>query len=838
LNFACPSPVPVRVMAATFALLQGQPPSHQVFAPASPSVRQRSTATSGSGRSAVGTSNWACAVSGASAALAAVAIQTRKQAQSSSSRRGGKHCVASRGTFAQGVKQRHTKSSKASRRALEQVQQLVSELSAGADPTALAAALQSSGLLDVFGPPQPALAAETLTANAASADLSPLDAAWQAIAEFFFNPRLQWDENGNMLLDPQGDPLPDNLWTQFVACQATLMQRLTEGLISLGVPQPFGWAVVCYTLGVRAILFPFVKSQMETTAKMQVLNPRVKELKEKYKDDENRLNQEVGMLFMDLQVDPLQAIVPLLLQLPVFWGLYRGIRRLAIVEYEPLREGFLWIPSLYGPGFSPDPSLDWITQWQGPLIELQPKIGWETFGLYALLPAAIFVAYKQVLGAATQDKEDAPKILEFFPFMLGFITVELPQAMGLYIGTNIASSVALTNYTKANLAAKIPGYDEFVETGKWPPGVDPEKVLAKAFGVQRLTSDGTDMDDPKTVPEAIFLGRADAVKALVANEGRNIDEYDEKGIQATAYSVALDNPELMERLFELGADPCKTDKQGNNLLHYSAGYGRTKFLELLFEKGIDKVKNVPNKQGQTALDVARANLQQDKVADACREIIPLLEERGAEGKATTKDDEAKMEQIREDRKKEEELQAARGALMALAKGAQAKAQAEVAAKAAAEPKKEEEPSVLQGLPMNIGGQAPEEKKKQAEEIMQARGIVEEKVAESLDRIKQWDKEALREKFGDKFSEEQLDRLAEKVQQMSTEQLMQFAATGEQKKEEEEKDEAKEGEGSSEHAEGEHTEEKTKVHAKQEEDKVHAKEEEEDRMVKKPMKFVN
>ena len=67
---------------------------------------------------------------------------------------------------------------------------------------------------------------------------------------------------------------------------------------------------------------------------------------------------------MDLQVDPLGAVLPLLLQLPVFWGLYRGVRRLAIVEYPHLKEGFLWIPSLFGPNFKPDPSFDWILNWQ------------------------------------------------------------------------------------------------------------------------------------------------------------------------------------------------------------------------------------------------------------------------------------------------------------------------------------------------------------------------------------------------------------------------------------------------------------------------------------------
>jgi membrane protein insertase Oxa1/YidC/SpoIIIJ len=56
------------------------------------------------------------------------------------------------------------------------------------------------------------------------------------------------------------------------------------------------------------------------------------------------------MLYMDLQIDPLAAVIPLLVQLPIFWGLYRGVRRLGIVEYDHLKEPFLWIPSLYGRG--------------------------------------------------------------------------------------------------------------------------------------------------------------------------------------------------------------------------------------------------------------------------------------------------------------------------------------------------------------------------------------------------------------------------------------------------------------------------------------------------------
>jgi len=118
--------------------------------------------------------------------------------------------------------------------------------------------------------------------------------ALQPIKDFFFDSRMQYRADGSMLLDPRGDPLPDNLWTQYVAVQATLIERLDQSLRGIGISQSFGLAVCLYTLGIRTILYPIVKSQLETTAKIKVLTPRVNELKEEFKDDEERLNQEVG----------------------------------------------------------------------------------------------------------------------------------------------------------------------------------------------------------------------------------------------------------------------------------------------------------------------------------------------------------------------------------------------------------------------------------------------------------------------------------------------------------------------------------------------------------------
>eukprot|EP00445_Apocalathium_hangoei_P047464 CAMPEP_0203998972 /NCGR_PEP_ID=MMETSP0360-20130528/14333_1 /ASSEMBLY_ACC=CAM_ASM_000342 /TAXON_ID=268821 /ORGANISM="Scrippsiella Hangoei, Strain SHTV-5" /LENGTH=714 /DNA_ID=CAMNT_0050940067 /DNA_START=128 /DNA_END=2268 /DNA_ORIENTATION=+ len=537
----------------------------------------------------------------------------------------------------------------------------------------------------------PALPAEALDSKEAGS--SALD----AVKNFFFDPRLQWDENGNILLDPKGDPLPDNLWTQFVAVQATLMKRLDQSLASIGVPQSFGWAVAVYTLLIRSALYPLVKGQLETTAKIQVLAPRVNELKEKYKDNEERMQQEVGLLYMDLQVDPLGAVFPLLFQLPVFWGLYRAIRRLAIVQYEPLMKSWLWIPSLYGPNYTPDPSFKWVTEWVGPLIELHPKIGWTDFALFSILPVSIALAYREVLKEATADA-NSPKLLQALPFLLAFITVELPQAMGIYIATNIITSVTLTQWTKDQISSKIPGYDEFVKTGSWPAGVDPEKVLAKAFGVKRLVGENMGDEDPVSVPEAVFAGRADYIPELL-KKGKGIDDFDDRGIPASAYTLALNNSDLLQRLLELGASPTILDKKGNSLLHYAAGYGRHEMLPMLFERDTAKLINQTNEDGQTPIDVARMNLSQENVSEDVKKVIEIMNEKGAEGKKTTQADESRFIEERDKLKKKKELETARSALKAIAIAAvkrEAAAQDQVAdakvAEEAAAAKAEEAPA--------------------------------------------------------------------------------------------------------------------------------------------------
>jgi len=325
--------------------------------------------------------------------------------------------------------------------------------------------------------------------------------------------------------------------------------------------------------------------------------------------------------------------------------------------------------------------------------------------------------------------------------------------MGIYNATNIASSVALTSYTKNKIKEQIPGYDEFVETGEWPPGVDPEVVLAKAFGVKRLSADGMIPEDPTSIPECIFAGRADCMPKLLA-EGKDIDEYDEKGIPASLYTLALNNQDLLIRMFELGASPLVTDKKGNTMLHYLAGYGRASFWPLMLEKGVDKVLDRANEDGQTPLDVCRVNLSSEKIADDVREVLALLKEAGAKGKATTEEDEERYENLREQNKREKQLKSARSALMALA------AQNEGASAAEAQ-----SPSPAQEDAIDVAS-TPAESSTSA-----APGTI----ADSLERVKSLDIEALKKRLGGRLTEEQLQKISQRLKDMNPEELAAYVA---------------------------------------------------------------
>jgi YidC/Oxa1 family membrane protein insertase len=129
-----------------------------------------------------------------------------------------------------------------------------------------------------------------------------------------------------------------------------------EGL-GLGYSWTWGLAIIGLTIIVRLILFPLTWKQYKSAQQMQLIQPQVKELQKKYKNDRGKLQEETMKLYSEHRVNPFASCLPLILQLPVFIALYaaiKGLGPLSAPAYQASVEAlnqapFLWIPHLGNP---------------------------------------------------------------------------------------------------------------------------------------------------------------------------------------------------------------------------------------------------------------------------------------------------------------------------------------------------------------------------------------------------------------------------------------------------------------------------------------------------------
>jgi YidC/Oxa1 family membrane protein insertase len=112
-----------------------------------------------------------------------------------------------------------------------------------------------------------------------------------------------------------------------------------------GITGSYAIAIIILTLCIRGILWPIQNKATASMRQMQELQPRMNELKEKYKDDPTRMNQEVMKLYKEYNVNPLSGCLPMFVQIPIFFGFYRMLG--TAIELRNSR--FLWVHDLSQP---------------------------------------------------------------------------------------------------------------------------------------------------------------------------------------------------------------------------------------------------------------------------------------------------------------------------------------------------------------------------------------------------------------------------------------------------------------------------------------------------------
>lgn len=184
---------------------------------------------------------------------------------------------------------------------------------------------------------------------------------------------------------------------------------------------------------------------------MQELQPKLKELQEKYKNDKEKLAQEQMALYKAHGVNPLGGCLPMLVQMPVWFALYRSLLQLS--RQGLLNEGFFWIPSLAGPVSDYNQGL---SSWLYPFVDGTPPIGWGPAIAYLVLPVLLVVSQlymQQMMTPQNPDPQQASmqSVMKFMPLMFGYFALVVPSGLSLYWFTSNLLAMAQQYFTRTGL---------------------------------------------------------------------------------------------------------------------------------------------------------------------------------------------------------------------------------------------------------------------------------------------------------------------------------------------------------------------------------------------------
>ena len=180
----------------------------------------------------------------------------------------------------------------------------------------------------------------------------------------------------------------------------TVLYSFTE---SMGIPN-LGLAIVLMTIIIKLIMYPLTQKQIQSTKAMMEIQPKMKALQEKYKDDKQRLNMELANLYKSEGVNPLAGCLPLVIQMPIMIGIFYGIRDYDYAAHPEIVTSFLWLKDI--------------------------SLADPTYILPVLSALTTYIQTKQTMpaGGGAQNKMMA----YFMPLFIGYISLTFPAGLVLY----------------------------------------------------------------------------------------------------------------------------------------------------------------------------------------------------------------------------------------------------------------------------------------------------------------------------------------------------------------------------------------------------------------------
>ncbi|CAM9555050.1 unnamed protein product [Discosporangium mesarthrocarpum] len=277
--------------------------------------------------------------------------------------------------------------------------------------------------------------------------ISPLDFDHSWVSQVMHGLSDAAVATGDAVQEEVKKPGPFGQWINFIKSSVLEINSFYKGI---GIEQSFGLAIITFTLSVKTLLVPLQFIQLQSSERMQALQPTIKEINKKFGANKESAQAATSRLYESAKVNPLIGCLPALVQFPVFVGLYRAI--ITFGQETVANEPFLWVPCLQGPTFDAGRGIGWLTHnW----VNNVPPLGWHDTLCYLSIPAILVVSQKlsMALTAPPIDESDEQSssiqtVLQYLPILIGWFSLNVPSALGVYWLTNNLSTTAVTQGIK------------------------------------------------------------------------------------------------------------------------------------------------------------------------------------------------------------------------------------------------------------------------------------------------------------------------------------------------------------------------------------------------------
>jgi len=259
-----------------------------------------------------------------------------------------------------------------------------------------------------------------------------------------------------------------------------------------GIVGNFGVAIIMFTVVLRILVFPLANTSFRSFAKLRQVSPQMMDLREKYKDDKQKLQEELVKLYQKEKVNPMAGCLPILVQIPIFFALFKVLSVTIEMRHAPF---FGWIQDLSAPDPTSIFNLFGLLPWSLPDFLI---IGaWPCLMLLTMI-------IQRNMSPPPQDKMQATMIAAM-PYVMTFVLAKFASGLVIYWTFNNLLSVVQQYIIMRSMGVEVHLFNkskkdkEMEEAVQEGPSVHPGAEYVEEEVEEAMFGDHEEEQEKKTV---------------------------------------------------------------------------------------------------------------------------------------------------------------------------------------------------------------------------------------------------------------------------------------------------------------------------------------------------